>query len=139
MYAPTTELVDSAGNRVAIAHVVRGRPLLGRTGSRLRHGLVKKVGIWKDDVAVILATSSGRRLSVAGDQRVFVRGRAGVGCWRRAKDIRVGVLLYGVADGILSVDRVTCVVVAEKRGEPWITVSTDTGSVFAEEILCRAS
>lgn len=139
MFAPSTELVDAAGHRVAISHVVKGRPLLGRRRGRLRHGTVSRVGVGRDDLAVVLTTSGGRRLYVAGDQRVFVRGRTGIPCWRPAREVTVGTLLYGVADGILGLDRVTCVVIAEKRAEPWITVQTETGTVFAEEILCRAS
>ncbi len=139
MFSPATELVDAAGVRIHIAHVIRGRELLGRVRGKLRRGAVRRVGVRPGGRATILVTASGRRLSAAAGQRVLVRGRAGLPCWRPAGEVRVGVLVFCVADGILGVDRVTCVVNAEKASEPWITVSTETGTVFAEEILCRAS
>lgn len=139
MYAPTTEVVDAGGNRVALTHLVQGKDLLTRERGGLKAGVVRRVYSMADPLSVTIATAYGRRLTVAGGQRILVHGKGGRAQWLRANVLDVGHLLYAVADGMLVADKVTCIIRADGRHEPWITVSSTTGNLFAEEILCRAS
>lgn len=139
MFAPTTEVSDHLGNRVAVSHVVRGANLMARVAGRICASTVRKVGAVIDPVSVTLVVASGRRLAVAGRQGVFSRKGKEQPRWRMAVKLEVGDLLYTVDDGILTVDRLVCTVHSSKPGEPWTTISSNKGSVFAEEILCRAS
>jgi hypothetical protein len=139
MYAAGTEVVDAAGQRVAVTHLSAGRAVLCRKRGKLLRGLVRKVSARVDPLVVTLITAYGRRLTVAGVQGVMGRGKRGVPAWRQARQFIPGDLLYAVGDGILSLDLVVCVVQTEKPGETWVTVFTTEGNIVAEEILCRAS
>lgn len=139
MYAPTTEVVDSSGNRVALTYLVKGKDLLGRDGPRLRASSVARIFSVADPLSVTIVTAYGRRLTVAGGQRIFVRGKSGRAQWLSAHCIQVGQLIYATADGLLVTDKVTCLIQSGGRHEPWMTVSSTGGNLFAEEILCKAS
>lgn len=139
MFAPTTEICDPNGNAIALSHLVSGASVLSRSKGKLCAGAVRKVASAIDLLSVTLVVSSGRRLSVAGKQMVFVKGKDGKPRWKSARTLEVGAVLYTVTDGILTVDRLVCTVHSAKPGEPWMTISSTKGNVFAEEILCRAS
>lgn len=138
MFAPGSVLLDDHLAEAEIVRVTKGKPLLGWLGARWKKNHVLETGVRVAATAIVLVTASGRRLSCAGGQRVAIRGRTGV-LWKRAEKVHLGNLLYVVEGGILTIDRVTCVVQATKPGEPWLTVRTDLGTLFVEGVLCRAS
>jgi hypothetical protein len=139
MFGPMTEVSDARGNRISVAHVVSGAALLARSCGKLCTGRIERVGGVVEPLAVTLVLACGHRLSVAGKQKIFARTRSGRPCWKTAASLEVGAVLYTVTDGILTVDRLVCTVHTSKPGEPWTTIRSNKGSIFAEEILCRAN
>lgn len=139
MFAPTTEVVDGSWNRISIQNVLAGRELIGRTRGRLATATVARAGVGRAELSCILVTAYGRRLHAAASQRVLLRTPRCLALWRRMGDVKVGNLVYVADGGILALDRVTCVVLAEGHEDLWITVTTDIRTLCAEEILCRAN
>lgn len=139
MFAPTTEIIDANHQRVAIVHVACGRIVLGVKDRKAKTSPVVEVRSEVDPISITLVTALGRRLVVAGRQRVLVLNTHKKAVWRPAHLIRVRDVLLAFTDGILSADRVTAVVSQEKRNEPWITLRTESGNICAEELLCLTS
>lgn len=139
MLSPITEVINGTGRRVALSYVSAGTDILSRQKSRFCIGRVAKVGAGSDGLAVTLVTTYGRRLTVGGSQKILVRGKRNRPCWRSAWALAVGSQVYTTADGVLTIDRVSCLVMSDNHREPWVTLSSTTGTVFAEEILCRAA
>jgi hypothetical protein len=138
MYHASSEVIDAGSKRAPVSLLIKGRDLLARKGDRWVIASVTGLAVQTDGLAVTICTVTGRRLICAGSQQVAVRGKTGL-VWKNARAVTTGNLVYTVADGVLGLDRVSCVVHAERPGEPWIRVKTSFGNLFAEEIMCRAN
>lgn len=140
MYAPTTELVDADGRSVAISSVAQGRAVLSvKPGRRWLKGHVTKMAVMISPEFVTIVTIGGRHLTCAGRLKLATRGKNRRLAWRRAGGLLPGCLLFTVDEGLMTVDKISCIVQADKPGEPWMSVLTDSRNLFAEGILCQAS
>lgn len=139
MFAVTAVVMDEAGRPVPLSLVAKARSICSLDRMGVKTSTIERTGIRRDPCYATIATVAGRRLTCAGSQLVGVLSAAGGLCWKRAWGVVPGVKVLALDGGILCVDRVTCVVLADQGGGPWVTVETEAGNVFAEGILCRAT